>query len=114
MTIIELLQNDNYELPVLNGDKAHDEALKKNSGVSKVSHRIQGKTLNYYITFTEKVSVKDAKSVGDSLVKELDEDTLGYYSLQVYVNKKNPDLKDIIELVSFSYLVTYSGWWNDH
>ena len=27
--IIELLQNDNYELPVLNGDKAHDEALKK-------------------------------------------------------------------------------------
>jgi len=27
--IIELLQNDNYELPVLNGDEAHDEALKK-------------------------------------------------------------------------------------
>ena len=26
---IELLMADNYELPVLNGDSAHDEALKK-------------------------------------------------------------------------------------
>lgn len=85
-----------------------DEVLKKNSGVSKVEHRIQGKTLNYYITFTEKVSVKDAKAVGDSLVKEFDEDTLSYYSLQVYLMKddeklnnfpiigmKHPDAKEI-------------------
>lgn len=71
-----------------------DEALKKNSGVIKVSHRIQGKTLNYYITFDEKVSVKDARGVGDSIVKEFDEDTLAYYSLQVSLLKEDEKLNN--------------------
>ena len=39
-----------------------DEVIKKNSSVVKVSHRLQGKTINYYITFSEKTSVKDAKN----------------------------------------------------
>lgn len=71
-----------------------DELLNKNSNVTKVSHRIQGKTLNYYITFSEKVSVKDAKAVGDSIIKEFDEDTLGYYSIQVYLLKEDESLNN--------------------
>ncbi len=71
-----------------------DEAIKKNSGVTKVSHRLQGKTLNYYITFSEKVTVKDAKAVGDSVIKEFDEDTLGYYSIQFYLLKEDEALNN--------------------
>ena len=70
-----------------------DEALKKNSSVIKVDHRIQGKTLNYFITFSEKTSVKDAKAIGDSIVKEFDEDILGYYSIQVYLMKEDEKFK---------------------
>ena len=71
-----------------------DEAIKKNSNVIKVTHRLQGKTINYYITFSEKVSVKDAKSVGDNLVKEFDETILSYYSLQVYLLKEDEKLNN--------------------
>ena len=74
--------------------KKVDDALKKNSSVVKVEHRLQGKTINYFITFSEKTSVKDAKSVGDSVVKEFDEDTLGYYSLQVYLLKEDEKLNN--------------------
>ena len=74
--------------------KKVDEEIGKKSGVVKVSHRIQGKTLNYYITFDEKVSVKDAKAIGDSLVKELSEDTLSYYSVQVYLLKEDEKLNN--------------------
>ena len=38
-----------------------DASLKKNSSVTNVTHRLQGKTINYYITFTDKTSVKDAE-----------------------------------------------------
>lgn len=71
-----------------------EEGLMKNTGVSKVSHRLQGKTLIYYITFTEKVSVKDARGVGDSLLKYFDEDTLSYYSIQVYLLKEDEKLNN--------------------
>jgi len=71
-----------------------EEALTKNASVTKVTHRIQGKTLNYYITFTDKTTVKDAKSIGDSLIKYFDEDTLGYYSIQIYLLKEDEKLNN--------------------
>ena len=40
--------------PICYFDKLYnklDESLKKNSSVTKVTHRLQGKTINYYITF---------------------------------------------------------------
>ena len=70
-----------------------DEALTKNSSVTKVEHRIQGKTLNYYITFTDKTSVKDAKAIGEKL-KDFDEDILSYYSLQIYLIKEDEKLNN--------------------
>ena len=71
-----------------------DEVLEKNSNVKKVSHRIQGKTLNYFITFVDKVSVKDAKAIGDSLLEYFEEDTLGYYSIQFYLVKEDEALNN--------------------
>ncbi len=71
-----------------------DEALKKNSSVTKVSHRLQGKTINYYITFSEKTTVKDAKAVGDSILKNVDEEKLSYYSIQVFLMKDDEKLNN--------------------
>lgn len=85
-----------------------DEALKTNKSVLKVTHRLQGKTINYFITFDSKTSVKDAKAIGDSIIKNFSEDILGYYSIQVSLIKedealnnfpimgmKHPDAKEI-------------------
>jgi len=71
-----------------------DENLNNNASVTKVSHRVQGKTINYYITFAEKVSVKDAKAIGDSILKDFDEDILGYYSIQLYLLKDDEKLNN--------------------
>lgn len=71
-----------------------DEALNKNSGVEKVTHRVQGKTIKYFITFGDKVTVKDAKAVGDGLLEYFDEDILSYYSLEFYLIKENKELNN--------------------
>ncbi len=70
------------------------EEYGKNNNVKKVDHRIQGKILNYYITFIDKVSVKDAKALGEKLISYFDEDTLGYYSIQIYLLKDNEELNN--------------------
>lgn len=67
--------------------KKIEEELLNNKAVTKVSHRLQGKIINYYITFDSKVSVKDAKAVGENLIKGFEEDTLGYYSIQIFLLK---------------------------
>lgn len=67
--------------------KKIEEELLSNKTVTKVSHRLQGKIINYYITFDSKVSVKDAKALGESIIKGFDEDTLGYYSIQIFLLK---------------------------
>jgi len=71
-----------------------DEALKKNSNVVEVSHHLQGKTLNYFITVGEKVSVKDAKAIGDGILDFFGDDVLGYYSIQVSILKEDEELNN--------------------
>ena len=74
--------------------KKIDEELVKNKGVAKVSHRLQGKIINYYITFASEVSVKDAKNIGEGIIKGFSEDTLGYYSIQIYLLKEDEKLNN--------------------
>jgi hypothetical protein len=71
-----------------------DESLEKNSSVVKVTHRLQGKTINYFITVTEKTSIKDAKALGETVIKGFDDDALGYYSIQISVLKEDEDLNN--------------------
>ena len=71
-----------------------DEELKKEKSVTKVDHRLQGKTINYFITFNDKTSVKDAKAVGDIIVKTFSEDILGYYSVQISLLKEDKALNN--------------------
>ena len=77
--------------------KKIDDALKSNKSVIKVSHRLQGKTINYFITFDSKTSVKDAKSIGDSILKSFSDDILEYYSIQVSLLKEDEtDRKSVV------------------
>ena len=80
------LTNDDYEKV--------DSEIKKSSSVVKVTHHLQGKTLNYFITFEDKTSVKDAKAVGEKILDNLSEDIKGYYSIQVYLIKDNEEMNN--------------------
>jgi hypothetical protein len=73
--------------------KVSDE-FEKEEKVTKVEHRLQGKILNYFLTIGDKVSVKDAKAIGDKLISLLDEDLLGYYSIQIYLLKEDEALNN--------------------
>lgn len=68
--------------------------LKKNENVTKVSYRVQGKIINYYVTVADKVSIADAKKIGESIPDLFDEKTLTYYSLQVWMLKDNKELNN--------------------
>ena len=74
--------------------KKIDDDYNKDEKVIKISHRLQGKIINYFITVDDKVSVKDAKSIGDKLITYFDEDTLEYYSVQVYLIKDDEKLNN--------------------
>ena len=95
-----------------------DELLNKNSNVTKVSHRIQGKTLNYYITFSEKVTVKDAKAVGDSIIKEFDDYYDFFDGKEIISNSKYylriNDKLDIYKYIEYGRIkykkITKSNW----
>ena len=74
--------------------KKIDEEYAKNTNVKKVSHHLQGKTLNFYITVDDKVSIKDAKVIGEKLLEYFDDDQKGYYSIQVYLTKEDEKLNN--------------------
>lgn len=66
-----------------------DEEYKANKKVVKIEHRLQGKVLNYFITVDNDLSIKDAKAIGEKLITLFDEDTLSYYSIQIYLIKED-------------------------
>ena len=74
--------------------KKIDEEYAKKTNVKKVSHHLQGKTLNFYITVDDKVSIKDAKAIGEKLLEYFDDDQKGYYSIQVYLTKEDEKLNN--------------------
>ena len=74
-------------------DKIEKEYM-ENKNVKKITHRLQGKVLNYFITVDDKLSVKDAKALGDKLISNFDEDILSYYSIQIYLIKEDESLNN--------------------
>ena len=74
--------------------KKIDDDYAKNSNVKKITHHLQGKTLNFYITVDDKVSIKDAKAIGEKLLEYFDDDQKGYYSIQVYLIKEDEKLNN--------------------
>jgi len=75
--------------------KKIDEEYDKNTNVTKkTTHRVQGKTINIYVTLDDKATVADAKKLGDVVISAFDEKTLSYYSIQVWMLKENKELNN--------------------
>lgn len=68
--------------------------LKKNENVVKVSYRVQGKIINYFVTVADKVSIADAKKIGETIPGLFDEKTISYYSIQIWMLKDNKELNN--------------------
>ncbi len=71
-----------------------EEEYAKNKNVKKITYHLQGKTLNYFITVDDKVSVKDAKAIGEKLLEYFSDDIKEYYSIQVYLIKEDEKLNN--------------------
>ena len=70
------------------------EEYGKNTSVKQVSHQLKGKILNFFITVDDKVSVKDAKALGEKIITYFDEKTLSYYSIQIFLIKKDESMNN--------------------
>ena len=68
--------------------------LKKNENVTKVTYRQQGKIINFFVTVADKVSIADAKKIGEIIPGQFDEKTLSYYSIQIWMMKDNKELNN--------------------
>lgn len=101
---------DNHPIDKTIYDKIEEE-FAKNTKVLDISHRVQGKIINYILTVNDDMSIKDAKALGDKIVSHFDEETLSYYSLQVYV-KKNDASKNNFPIVGYKDPLSKSISWS--
>lgn len=85
----------------------------KNENVKQITHHLQGKIVKFFITVDDKVSVKDAKSLGDKIITYFDENTLKYYSIQIYVQKKDEALNNFPIIGMKDPLSTNVSWTKD-
>ena len=65
------------------------EATKSNAKLLESTYRVSGRTLNIFLVVSDDMSINDAKTLGNSVITNLEEDTLGYYSVQIFVSKKD-------------------------
>ena len=70
------------------------EEYGKDTNVKQIKHQQSGKIVKFFITVDDKVSIKDAKALGDKLITYFDNTTLSYYSLQVYIVKTDKSLNN--------------------
>ena len=84
---------DNYPISDEIYDKVKEE-YENDEKIKKITHRLQGRILNYYITVDDKVVIKDAKAMGEKLLTYFSEETLSYYSVQIFIMKDDEALND--------------------
>ena len=66
--------------------------IESNEKISLLTHRVQGKIINFIVTVSDEMSLEDAKKIGDSIISYFSEDDIGYYTFQIYVKKTNEKL----------------------
>lgn len=64
-----------------------EKNLKDNKNVKAVSTNISGRTLDIIITVDDKLSLKDAKTIGSSSYSDLTEEQIKFYAVQVFIKK---------------------------
>ena len=63
------------------------DSIKKNSTVKDVNINVSGRTLDIVITVDDKLSLKDAKKIGQESYASLSDKQVEYYSVQVFIKK---------------------------
>ena len=66
----------------------------KNTSVKQINHQLRGKIINFFITVDDTLGIKDSKALGEKLVTYFDENTLKYYSIQIYLIKTDKALNN--------------------
>ena len=89
------------------------EEYGKNENVKQINHHLQGRIVKFFITVDDKVSVKDARSLGDKIITYFDEAILGYYSIQIYVQKADKTLNNFPIIGMKDPLSTSVSWTKD-
>lgn len=68
--------------------------LESDENIETVTNRLQGKIINYIITVNDKMSIADAKKVGDKVISYFSEDDISYYTFQIYIKKNDASLNN--------------------
>ena len=76
---------------MINNIETSIEALEE---VSSCTYDLEGRIINLTIVVKDDVTVKKAKSLDSSILKNFDNDQLSYYSIQVYFKKNDSSLDD--------------------
>lgn len=79
---VELTKNDITNL---------QDLIKKNSNVQNVNINISGRTLDIVIHVSDKLSLKDAKKIGNISLEGLSDKQIDYYSVQVFIKKDSKE-----------------------
>lgn len=67
------------------------EENKKNDKVSDATVNVSGRTLEIILTVDDKMSLSDAKKIGNECYSTLSEKQIDYFSVQVFIKKKSED-----------------------
>lgn len=62
--------------------------------VTSLSYRLQGKIYDFTMVVSDDVSLKDAKALGEDIIKYFQEDALNYYTFQIYIMKNDEKLNN--------------------
>ena len=74
--------------------KETEERIMENKKVTNADIEINGRIISVIVTIDKSMSKKDAKSLGDEILKNFDKDQLSYYSVQIYLNKEDKSSND--------------------
>lgn len=81
--------------------------------VISCKYDLEGRIINLTITLVDSVSVKDAKTLSSSVLKNFDSDELSYYSIQIYYVKEDSSLNDFPIMGYKHYSSNEISWTKD-
>ena len=70
------------------------EKLDKVSSVERAKGTLDSKVIDYLIVVKGETTLEQAKEIGDKLLTYFDEKTLSYYSVQIFISKKDTSMNN--------------------
>ena len=86
------------------------DSIKKNSSVKDVNINVSGRTLDIVISVDDKLSLKDAKKIGQDSYTSLADKQIEYYSVQVFI-KKDSEQQNNFPIIGYKQKGTKTLVW---